>query len=50
MLRQSAQKILPTQVFRDLLEELDDLLDIRTGVKKQLRVVKRIRWAYSRWF
>ncbi|KAB2576514.1 putative atp synthase regulation protein nca2 protein [Lasiodiplodia theobromae] len=49
VLRQLANRIMPGRVFHDFLEELDDLVDIRTGVAKQRKVVKRMRWAYAKW-
>lgn len=49
VLRQLASRILPGRVFHDFLEEVDDLVDIRTGVAKQRKVVKRMRWAYAKW-
>ncbi|KAF1987212.1 NCA2-domain-containing protein [Aulographum hederae CBS 113979] len=49
VLRQSASRLFPRQVFRDFLEDIDDLVDIRTGVQRQMKVVDRIRWAYAKW-
>jgi nuclear-control-of-ATPase protein 2 len=48
-LRQNGQQVLPEEINREFLEEINDLVDIRTGVDRQLKVVERIRWAYSRW-
>ncbi|KAF2144994.1 uncharacterized protein K452DRAFT_284383 [Aplosporella prunicola CBS 121167] len=48
-LRQLANRVLPARVFQDFLEEVDDLVDIRSGVKKQRKVLKRMRWAYAKW-
>ncbi|KAF2086567.1 NCA2-domain-containing protein [Saccharata proteae CBS 121410] len=45
VLRQNASKILPGQILHDFLEEIDDLVDIRTGIAKQRKVLKRMRWA-----
>lgn len=50
VLRQEAMKVMPGQVFRELVEDIDELVDVRTGVKKQEKVVQRIRWAYKRYF
>lgn len=50
VLRQTASEVLPGHVFRDFLEEIQDLIDIRTGVEKQQKVVDRMRWAYQRYF
>ena len=49
VLRQTAQGILPNEINAELLEELNDLVDLRTGIERQLRVVDRIRWAYAKW-
>lgn len=49
LLRQTAQQVLPGQISAEFLEELNDLMDLRTGVERQNRVVDRIRWAYSKW-
>ncbi|KAI9872428.1 MAG: Nuclear control of ATPase protein 2 [Pleopsidium flavum] len=49
VLRQVGQRILPGDINREFLEEVNDLVDIRTGVERQLRVVERIRWAYAKW-
>lgn len=49
ILRHAAQKILPSEINAEFLEDLDDLVDLRTGVERQLRVVDRIRWAYAHW-
>ncbi|KAI9788001.1 MAG: Nuclear control of ATPase protein 2 [Peltula sp. TS41687] len=48
-LRQHAKRILPGEIYREFLEDIHELEDIRIGVDKQLRVVERIRWAYARW-
>ncbi|MCJ1321685.1 Nuclear control of ATPase protein 2 [Xylographa vitiligo] len=49
VLRQNGQQVLPGEINREFLEEINDLVDFRTGVERQLRVVERIRWAYSKW-
>lgn len=49
ILRQKAQRVLPGEIYNEFLEELNDLVDLRTGVERQTRVVERIRWAYSKW-
>lgn len=49
LLRQRAQRTLPGEINNELLEEINDLIDLRTGVERQGRVVERIRWAYSKW-
>ncbi len=49
ILRQRARRTLPGEINNELLEELNDLIDLRTGVERQVRVVERIRWAYTKW-
>ena len=49
VLRQKAQHVLPGELYNDFLEEVNDLVDLRTGIARQTRVVGRIRWAYSKW-
>ena len=49
VLRQKAQEVLPREINAEFLEEMNDLVDLRTGVDRQVRVVNRIRWAYSKW-
>lgn len=49
ILRQKALQVLPREIYMDFLEELNDLVNLRTGIERQLRVVDRIRWAYGRW-
>jgi nuclear-control-of-ATPase protein 2 len=49
VLRQRAVKVLPKQTQRDFVEDVDDLIDIRTGLERQTKVVGRIIWAYGKW-
>ena len=49
VLRQKAAKVLPGVFYQDFLEEVNDLIELRTGVERQLRVVERIRWAYAKY-
>lgn len=49
LLRQAASGILPRRIFHDFLVEVDELVDVRSGLEKQQKVVERIRWAYSKW-
>jgi nuclear-control-of-ATPase protein 2 len=49
VLRERARRILPGEIFNEFLEEVNDLVDLRTGVERQIRVAERIRWAYSKW-
>lgn len=48
MLRRLALTLLPTDVVKDFLEDLDDLANLK-GIQSQLRALDRIRWAYSKW-
>ncbi|KAF2019631.1 NCA2-domain-containing protein [Aaosphaeria arxii CBS 175.79] len=50
LLRQAASGILPRRIFHDFLREVDELVDVRSGLVRQKEVVERIRWAYSKWF
>ncbi len=50
LLRQAAGGILPRRIFHDFLVEIDELVDVRSGLERQQKVVERIRWAYSKWF
>ncbi|KAI4923424.1 hypothetical protein J4E85_008462 [Alternaria conjuncta] len=50
LLRQAASGILPRRIFHDFLVEIDELVDVRSGLQRQQKVVERIRWAYSKWF
>ncbi|KAI8937081.1 hypothetical protein NX059_006298 [Plenodomus lindquistii] len=50
LLRQAASGSLPRRMFQEFLVEIDELVDVRSGLVKQQRVVERIRWAYSKWF
>lgn len=50
LLRQAASDVLPRRIFHDFLVEVDELVDVRSGLERQQKVVERIRWAYSKWF
>ena len=49
VLRQRARRMLPGEIYNEFLEEVHDLIDLRTGIDRQLHIVGRIRWAYSTW-
>ena len=49
ILRQRARRLLPGEAYNDLLEDLNDLANLHTGVERQIHIVERIRWAYSKW-
>ncbi|KAL9036359.1 MAG: hypothetical protein Q9214_006170, partial [Letrouitia sp. 1 TL-2023] len=48
-LRQCGQRMIPNELYPDFLEEVNDLVDLRVGVERQLRAANRIRWAYKKW-
>ncbi|KAI9782604.1 MAG: Nuclear control of ATPase protein 2 [Geoglossum umbratile] len=48
-LRKLAKRIMPSDINREFVEDVDDLIDIRIGVGRQLRVVERIRWGFAKW-
>ncbi|KZM26372.1 GTP binding [Ascochyta rabiei] len=50
LLRQAASGVLPRRIFHEFLVEIDELVDVRSGLERQQKVVERIRWAYSKWF
>lgn len=50
LLRQAASGVLPRRIFQDFLVDIDELVDVRSGLQRQQKVVERIRWAYSKWF
>lgn len=49
VLRQAAQKSMPTQIYKEFSEEAEELTDVRMGAERQTKVAHRIRWAYGRW-
>ncbi|ETN42871.1 uncharacterized protein HMPREF1541_02029 [Cyphellophora europaea CBS 101466] len=49
VLRQRAVKVLPGNVQREFLEDFNDLMDIRMGIDRQIKVLERIQWVYSKW-
>lgn len=51
LLRQNAAPLIPNDLLKDFLEDMDQLLKDRSGVQHQNRVLDRIRWTYgSDWF
>lgn len=48
-LRQCGQRMISNELYPDFLEEVNDLVDLRVGVERQLRAANRIRWAYRKW-
>jgi nuclear-control-of-ATPase protein 2 len=49
VLRQKAAAVLPGNIHREFLEDIKDLIDIRAGIQRQMKVVERIIWAYAKW-
>ncbi|KIV85825.1 hypothetical protein PV11_01481 [Exophiala sideris] len=49
LLRQRAMLVLPRSIQREFLEDLDDLLDVKAGVGRQINVLRRIEWSYAKW-
>lgn len=49
LLRQRAAALVPGNVQREFIEDLNDLMDVYQGRDKQLKVVERIQWAYGKW-
>jgi nuclear-control-of-ATPase protein 2 len=45
-LLQKVKPMLGAMQYREFREDIQDLLDVRSGVEKQLRVVERMRWTY----
>ncbi|KAB5540520.1 ATP synthase regulation protein NCA2 [Coniochaeta sp. 2T2.1] len=48
VLRNLVHGLLPGEVERDFLEDLEDLVSLK-AISIQLRALDRIRWTYSRW-
>ncbi|KAI1265831.1 ATP synthase regulation protein NCA2 [Xylariaceae sp. FL1019] len=48
VLRRLAHKLLPPDIEKDFLEDVDDLANIK-GIRSQQRALDRIRWAYGKW-
>ncbi|KAM0563596.1 hypothetical protein ACHAPJ_001320 [Fusarium lateritium] len=48
VLRDLVDKLMPREIAREFLEDLDDLSNMK-GVQLQTRALERIRWAYARW-
>ncbi|KAI0154943.1 ATP synthase regulation protein NCA2 [Xylariaceae sp. FL1272] len=48
VLRRLAHKLLPPDVEKDFLEDVDDLANLK-GIQSQQRALDRIRWAYGKW-
>ncbi|POR38808.1 Nuclear control of ATPase protein 2 [Tolypocladium paradoxum] len=48
VLRSLAGKLMPRDVGKEFLEDLDDLANIK-GIQVQAKALDRIRWLYARW-
>lgn len=49
VLRERAHRLFPGEIEREFLEDVGDLCNINSGIQAQLKVLERIRWAYSKW-
>ena len=49
VLLEKAAALLPGSIHREFLEDVKDLIDIRAGIQRQMKVVERITWAYAKW-
>jgi nuclear-control-of-ATPase protein 2 len=49
VLRERAHTLFPGEIEREFLEDVSDLCNINSGIQVQLKVLERIRWAYSKW-
>jgi len=49
VLRKRAHGLFPGNIEREFLEDVSDLCNINSGIQVQLKVLERIRWAYSKW-
>jgi nuclear-control-of-ATPase protein 2 len=47
-LRQLSRGLLPGDVEKDFIEDLDDLANLK-GLQIQVKALERIRWAYAQW-
>lgn len=45
-LLQKVQMVLGAVQYREFREDIQDLLNVQSGVDKQLQVVERMRWTY----
>ena len=49
VLRQMASSTFPAKEFREFLIDLEELTDMQIGLERQRKVVKRMRWGYTKW-
>jgi nuclear-control-of-ATPase protein 2 len=50
VLRQAAGKLMPSRVFGEFCEDVEEVCDVRSGVERQRKGIERVRWAYGRYF
>lgn len=48
VLRGLAHGLLPGDVEKEFLEDLDELANLK-GIQVQMKALERIRWAYAKW-
>ncbi|CCX08314.1 ATP synthase regulation protein NCA2-domain-containing protein [Pyronema domesticum] len=49
VLREDARRVFNRALWGEFVADLEELVDVRGGVQKQMKIGERIRWAYSRW-
>ncbi|KAI9836082.1 MAG: hypothetical protein M1819_001696 [Sarea resinae] len=49
VLRQLAKQLLPGDIWREFVGEVEELVDLRVGIARQARVVQRLRWGFGRY-
>lgn len=49
VLRQAAEKAMPSEIYKEFAEDADELCDVRVGTERQKKTASRIRWAYARY-
>ncbi|KAI7337546.1 NCA2-domain-containing protein [Hortaea werneckii] len=49
VLRQAAEKVMPSQIFKEFSEDAEDLCDVRIGAERQQQTAARMRWAYAKY-
>jgi nuclear control of ATPase protein 2 len=48
-LRQTVEKSMPMQIYKEFSEDADELCDVRIGAERQKKTAERIRWAYAKY-
>jgi len=49
VLRSLAHRLLPRDIEKEFLEDLDEMANMKRGVQWQVKAFERIRWAYAKW-